>query len=174
MGCLACRLISQLTAILDQVSSSTAAAAVAVSDIELAAVAAASRLAIFFPQTHLLTLSQTALSCNEPEAASDSSIESSNQSCMVKLGLDLAEALITTWTEKTDEELHRGTVPEGEDWDKGSGAAWSHIIKGLLRLALVRGAAASSSAETEVDVLLLKALQTNHALAFDRYFLSPS
>lgn len=149
-------------------SSSTAAAAIVASDIELAAVAAASRLAIFFPQAHLLTLSQTALGCNEPEAALAFSLEGRNQSCIVKLGLDLAEALINTWTEKKDEEVHRGKAPNGEDWDEGSGAAWSHTIKGLLRLALVCGATDSSSIQTKVDVLLLKALQKDHALALDR------
>ena len=162
--------MSQMTAVLDQVSSSTAAApapaaAVAASDTGLAAVAAASRLAIFFPQTHLLTLTQTVLSCHLPDPSSDSSI-----GCMAKLGLGLAEALISTWTEQKDWELQRSTVPEGADWDDGSGAAWSDIIKGLLRMTLV---SASSSTETEADVLLLTALRQNRSWAFHRYLSFP-
>ena len=152
-------------------SSSTAAgsaAAVAASDTELAAVAAASRLAIFFLQTNLLTLSQTAFSCTETEAASDSNIGASKQSCIAKVGLDLAEALITTWTEESDGQLQRGTVPEAENCDEGSAAAWSDTVKGLFRMALMPGAAGSSSAETKAGVLLLKALQQNHVLAIDR------
>ena len=172
-GCSVCRLISQLTAVMDQVSSSKAAAsaaAVAASDTELAAVAAAaSRLAIFFPQTHLLTLGQIPLSCIELEPASDSSIRASKQSCIARLGLDLAEALITTWTQKKDGLLQRGSYLDEEDWNERSVAAWSDIIKGLIRMALMRGAAASNSAETAADVLLLKALRKHHSSASHRY-----
>ena len=166
--------MSQMTAVLDQMSSSTtaaSAAATAASDTVLAAVAAASRLAIFFPQTDLLTLTQTALSCVVLESGSDFSI--GKQSCIAKLGLGLAEALISTWTEQKDGELQRGTVSEGEDWDEGSGAAWSDIIKGLLTMALVCRAAGGSGTETEADVLLLKALRKNHSLAYHRYLSFP-
>lgn len=169
-GCFVCRLISRLTAVLDQVLPPTAAAsaaAVTASDAELAAVAAAaSHLAIFFPQTHLLTLGQIALSCIELEPVSDSSIRASTQSCIAKLGLDLAEALIATWTPK---QLQRGSYLEEEDWNERNVAARSDIIKGLIRMALMRGAAASSSAETAADVLLLKALRKHHSSASHRY-----
>lgn len=171
--CFVCRLISQLTAVLDQVSSPTAAAsaaAVAASDTELAAVAAAaSHLAIFFPQTRLLTLSQIALSCIELEPVSDSSRGGSKQGCIAKLGLDLVEALITSWTQKKDGQLQRGSYLDEEDWNERSVAAWSDIIKGLIRMALMRGAAASNSAETAADVLLLKALRKHHFSASHRY-----
>lgn len=165
-GCFACRLISQLIAVLDQAASSTAAAAAIVaSDTESAAVAAASRLAIFLPHTHLLTLTHTALSCVEPALGSSSISESSKEDCMAKLGLNLAEALISTWSENHGEEVYMGIGLEGEQRDEGSKASWSDIIKGLLRMALV---CSRGSSETEADVLLLKALHKSNASAFDR------
>ena len=171
-----CRLIDQLTAILEPVASSTAPPAVAAAaaaaeasahDAETAAVAAASRLATFFPQTHLLRLTQTALSCVQPDSHPDISTEGSRQGHIATLGLDLAEALIGIWTEKeggsvASKDLHRDTGQEEEDWDQGGRAVWGNIVTGLLRMALSRGAT------TGADELLLKALRKSNTASLDR------
>lgn len=173
-----CRLINELTAVLQQtapsvpISAATAPAASAHSDASVT-LEAACCLALFFPQRHLLTLTQTTLSCVQPaESHPDSSTEASRQSQVAKLGTHLAGALIRRWTEQKNEgvaveEPHSHAAHREEEWGQGQEAAWGDIVKGLLRTALSGGRAASGSPELSADGLLLKTLCI-HTAPLDR------
>lgn len=168
-----CRLINQLTAVLQQLAaspSSSAAAAVAPGD-DSVTVDAACRLALFFPQGDLLTLTQVALSCVQPDSHPDSSIEGYRLSQVAKVGLHLAEALIKIWTEQKGGDVaveggHRNAGRKGDERDQGTGAVWVDVAKGLLGTALRCGRAQGSGPEIGPDALLLKMLRSSPA-SFD-------
>ena len=192
IGSPVCRLVDELEKALHQETASTepstspskapftvtaaAARAAVPQDDGSAVLYAASRLACFCPLSCLLNLTQAALERSQCQVEAN---EQLGQIGFDRLSLDLAEALISAWLgQESRGALLDKTAPrvsrEGEEGqDQGSRAAWGSIFKGLLQRALSHGDAARSSADTHVDVLLLRMLQCSQPAFWDRLVCLP-
>ena len=181
IGYFICRLAAELDKALAQNTASSTpstahstagvTAAAVLQDDDSAILYAASCLACFLPLTDLLNLTRAALKCSEPQV--ETSEQAQRQNGVAKLGLDLAEALISAWTGQSSRDALRAytvaRVMQNEERDpgQGSGAAWVLVAKGLMERALDQESTSRHSVDAHIHELLLRLMQSSQPAFFD-------